>query len=113
MVNIPANSDYLKGAIGQVKNAKTPPELRANVRQLKPSNENQVDIAQLSVQATKPQELKFHPEIPSANDDNLSLVQPGGNLATLFVLLGGMPEARGLVAAAAKEQQMIGGTAGA
>jgi len=49
---------------------------------------------------------------PSASDDDLALAQPGGNLATLFVLLGSLPKARGLVATAAKEQQMIGGTVG-
>src|SRR3989338_494039 len=114
MVNIPANSDYLKGAIGRVKEAKTPPEMRVQIRPASTESSAGLgrDLAQLSADATKPQDLKFHPEIPSASDDDLALAQPGGNLATLFVLLGSLPKARGLVATAAKEQQIIGGTVG-
>ncbi len=82
----------------------------AGIRPLK--LDNPVDVAQLSPKAIKPQDLKFNPEIVSAGDDDLALAQPGGNLATLFVLLGNQPEAKSLIATAAKEQQMIGGTAG-
>jgi len=108
MVNISTDQSYIKGALAQVNQAKTPPEMRTSRRAVSPRASEPTDVASISTQALKPQAINLHPEAPEVDENTFALAQPGGNFTTLFTLLDGNRNAQTLVKQAAKEQELVG-----
>jgi hypothetical protein len=112
MVAIPLTSGDIRNIQGRVINpAFTPREFHVDKRSLPPKGSQ--DTAQVSNLLPKPEAINLHPEIPMVDPSSQPVKQTNSSFSTLYVLLENIPGARTLVAAAAKEQKMIGGTIGA
>lgn len=91
------------------KKASTPAHLRADVRQ---AEKPPTDVAIISSPKITPKEINLSPRLPSPDEESTSISQVGGNLTTLFALLGKDKGFSELISAAAREQKTLtGGTA--
>jgi len=109
MVRIPVESKYIEGALQRARDAKLPPELRAHRKpSLPPKTSAPVDSVNISNGKITPEQIKLHPEIPSADASPSNFEQVGDTYLTLATL---MPELAKLSLSAKNEQKILVGAA--
>ncbi|MGB9613082.1 MAG: hypothetical protein ACPL4K_02755 [Candidatus Margulisiibacteriota bacterium] len=103
MARVDISSQQLQGYLQRVRELKTPPELRANIRV---APKTPIDVP--SVSTIQPRELKLHPETPTSETLPSALEQIASNFMVLMTLF---PQGRELIAQASQEQKLLGAVA--